>query len=262
MDFQSVNLMNMQLNLISGNLFPMTTDNNARVSIGWKIYSVIIGLMTAATIVSFWIGFIVVPKRKALSEGSIGIVYTSEVFFMVLRIHTHRNLIVKLIQHINDTLRIEDETMKHVVKASLKLMHTKYFHFYWISTVLTMVIWIVMPLPAKLKKTSFRYEDYRLPFAISTQPFSMDIFLLGNLCMIIGCTYVVLIKIAVDIYMLNFVMLMTAQYRYIAIKLQNVFREQNSQDKYDHFGKYHLGTDSWAEREIKVICRHYNTVIR
>lgn len=82
--------------------------------------------------------------------------------------------------------------------------------------------------------------------------------------MLVFCSvYVIIKKAAVDIYMLNFVMLMTAQYRYIAVKLEKLFREENLQNKRDNTQKKsHFGTDSWAEAEMKAICRHYNTVVR
>lgn len=257
MDFQSVNPLNVRINLISGNLFPMTTDNS-RFPIGWKIYSAVIWLMTSVIVVAFFFGFITVSKKKAISDGMIGTVFTIEVFFMVLCIHTHRDLVVRLIQNINDILRVQDETMKCVLMASLKLMHSP-FRFYWLSGVTTVIIWICMPLTTIFKKSSFFYEDYRLPFAISKQPFSMEIFLMGGLLLAVCSVYIIVKKAAVDIYMLNFVMLLTAQYRYIAVKLEKIFREENSQDECDKTD--HLGIDSWAEMEMKAVCRHYSTVV-
>lgn len=63
--------------------------------------------------------------------------------------------------------------------------------------------------------------------------------------------------------MLNFVMLMTAQYRYVAMKLEEIFREGNSQDEYDNFEKKnHSEKDSWAEAEMKAVCRHFRTVVQ
>ncbi|XP_071582686.1 uncharacterized protein [Temnothorax nylanderi] len=261
MDFQSVNLLNMRINLISGNLFPMTTDNS-RFPIGWRIYSAVIWLMTLAIITGFCLGFIMVSKKKAISEGMIGTVFIIEIFFMIARIHSHRDLIVQLIQNINDILRVQDETMRRVVMASLKLMYSP-FKYYWMSSVTTAIIWIGMPLTAAFKKSTFFYEDFRLPFAISKQPFSTKIFLSGGLLLVLCSVYVIIKKAAVDIYTLNFVMLMTAQYRYISVKLEEIFRKGNSQGKRDNSEKEtYPGTDSWAEIEMRAICRHHNTVIR
>lgn len=89
----------------------------------------------------------------------------------------------------------------------------------------------------------------------------MDIFLLGGVLLAFTSVYVIVKKAAVDIYMLNFVMLMTAQYRYVALKLKKIFREGNSQDKYDK-KESHPEKDSWAETEMKAICRHFSTVVR
>lgn len=261
MDFQSVNPLNVRINLISGNLFPMTTDNS-RFPIGWKIYSAIIWLMTSAIVIAFFFGLITVSRKKAISDGMIGIVFCVEVFFMVVRIHTHRDLVVQLIHSINEILRVQDDTMKCVLMTSLKLMHSP-FKFYWLSGVTTVIIWICMPLTVVFRKSSFFYEDYRLPLAISKQPFSMEIFLLGGVLLALTSVYVIIKKAAVDVYMLNFVMLMTAQYRYVAVKLEKIFREGNPQDECDNFKKEsHPEKDSWAETEMKAICRHYSTVVQ
>ncbi|XP_071637847.1 uncharacterized protein [Temnothorax longispinosus] len=259
MDFQSVNLLNMRINLISGNLFPMTTDNS-RFPIGWRIYSAVTWLITLAIIAGFCLGFFMVSKEKAISEGMLAIVFIIEIFFMIARIHSHRDLIVQLIQDINDILRVQDETMRRVVMASLKLMYSP-FKYYWVSSVTTTLIWIGMPLTAVFKKSTFFYEDFRLPFAISKQPFSTKIFLSGGLLLMLCSVYVIIKKAAVDIYTLNFVMLMTAQYRYISVKLEEIFRKGNLQGKRDNSEK-ETGTDLWAEIEMRAICRHHNTVIR
>lgn len=260
MDFQSVNLLNVRINLISGNLFPMTT--NSRFPIGWKIYSAVTWLISSVIIIGFFFGLVTVSKRKAIIDGMIGTVFTIEVFFMVVYIHMHRDLVVQLIRNMNDILRVQDETMKCVMMTSLKLMHSP-FKFYWMSSVITVIIWIGMPLMAVFKRTFFIYEDYRLPFVISQQPFSTEIFLLGSLLLIFCSVHVILKKVAVDIYILNFVMLMTAQYRYISVKLVNVFRKGNSQDNHDNFEKKsHPKTDLWIETEMKAICRHHNTVVQ
>lgn len=261
MDFQSVNLLNVRINMISGNLFPMTTDNS-RFSIGWKIYSAFIWLIITVIVVSFVFGFVIVSKRKAISEGMIGTVFCIEMFFIIMRIHTNKDLVVQLIQKINDILRVQNETMECVVLTSLKLMHSP-FKYYWMSGITTVIIWIGMPLTAVFKKNSFFYEDYRLPFIISKQPFSKEIFLLGGLLLILCSVFVMLKKAAADIYMLNFVMLTTAQYRYIAVKLEKIFQEENSQDERDNSQKENCPrTDSWAETEMKAICRHHSIVIQ
>ncbi|XP_011707604.1 PREDICTED: uncharacterized protein LOC105462599 [Wasmannia auropunctata] len=259
MNFQNVNPLNVRINMLSGNLFPMTTDN-ARFPIGWKIYSAVIWLLTSVIIVAFLFGFMIVSKTKAISDGMIGTVFVVEVFFMVAHIHTHRDLVVQLIRSMNGILRVQDEIMRHVVMSSLKLMHSP-FKFYWMSGVTTVIIWITMPLTAIFRKSSFVYENYRLPFAISKQPFSMEIFLAGSLLLVLCSVYVIIKKAAVDIYMLNFVMLMTAQYRYVAIKLERVFQE-NSWDEHNSLKENYLRTDLWAKTEIKAICRHYTIVIQ
>ncbi|KAL0114635.1 hypothetical protein PUN28_011736 [Cardiocondyla obscurior] len=261
MDFQSVNPLNVRINLISGNLFPMTTDNT-RFPVVWKIYSAFVWFVISVIVIGYFFGLVNVSKRKAISDGMIGTVFIVEVFFMVARIHMRKNLVLQLIQNMNEILRVQDETMRRTVIKSLKLMHSP-FKFYWLSGAVTAIIWIIVPVGTVFKRNFFFYEDYRLPFAISKQPFSTEIFLIGNLLLVFCSVYVLIKKAAVDIYMLNFVMLMTAQYQYISLKLKEVLRKEYSPNKLDETKRTNYSEiDFERKMEIKRICRHHSTVIR
>lgn len=259
MDFQSVNLLNVRMNIISGNLFPMTTDS--RFSIGCKIYSIIVWLIVISFVTLFFLGFTMVSKKKVIADGMISIVFVIEVFIMFIRIHTCRDLAMQLIQKINDILRVQDETMKCVMMTTLKIAHSS-SKFYWINMMISITIWISLPLIV-IKKDSFYYEDYRLPFIVFKEPFSFKIFALGTLFLVIISLYIIMKKAATHFYMMHLVLLITAQYRYIAVKLRKVFQEENSQkNKMNSRTKFcSEKIDLWTEREMKSICRHYNIVI-
>lgn len=102
-----------------------------------------------------------------------------------------------------------------------------------------------------------------MPVAFSKQPFSSGVFLLGSLIVLIAGLYMFSKKAGVDIYMIHLVLMITMQYRYIAVKLQKLFQKENSENERDSRKERHLKkTDSWAEKEIKIICRHHNTVVQ
>lgn len=261
MDFQSVNLLNVQINIFSGNLFPMTADDS-RFSIGWKIYSTITWLINISMNILFFFGFTKVSKEKVISDGMIGIVILVEVYFIFTRIHACRDLIVQFIKKINDILRVQDETMKCIVMATLKLTHSP-LKFYWMSSMITVTMWTAMPLIMIFRKDSFFYEDYRLPFVITEQPFSNKIFVLGSLCQMISSIIIIMKKAAADIYMMHLVLLMTAQYRYVAVKLRKVFQKKNLQESKIHSRKKLSSEkiDLWTEREMKSIYSRQSTIM-
>lgn len=54
-------------------------------------------------------------------------------------------------------------------------------------------------------------------------------------------------------------LMITTQYRYIAVKLEKLFRQENSEDESDSQKECHpRRTDLWAEKETKAICQHHN----
>lgn len=98
-----------------------------------------------------------------------------------------------------------------------------------------------------------------MPAAFSEQPFSFRVFLLGDLFILICMIYMFVKKVSVEVYMMHLVLMVTAQYRYIAMKIAMVLQEKNEEDK-SRTG--HSPEHYWKkEKEIKALCRHHNNVI-
>ncbi|XP_036150968.1 uncharacterized protein LOC118648694 [Monomorium pharaonis] len=211
MDFQSVNPLNVRLNMVS---VP---------------------------------GYFFVPKEKALKDGLIGLVITMEVITTVIRIHTCRGLVQQLIQNLNDILRMDDELMRNIVITTIKAMEMP-LKFYWSAGVMSILLWI----------------DYRMPVIFSKEPFSTGIFVLGSVVMMSSSAYIFTKKVSVDSYMINMILLTTAQYKYVALKLSMIFQNKSlpsDQDKSDT-KKCHLKRDYYIEKKIKALCRHHNMIIQ
>ncbi|XP_014483028.1 PREDICTED: uncharacterized protein LOC106748719 [Dinoponera quadriceps] len=255
MDFRNVNPLNIRTNLISGNLLPLE-PGDSRFSIGWKLFAVLMWLVQVIQVIVLIPGFFVVSREKALVDGTMNAVLSIEVFFNIGWIHAHRKLVDQLIQQVNNILCNEDEMMKSIVMSTLQPIKAP-LRFYWVVGGLCVLLWSCIPLPLIFKKVSFRYEDYRMPAVFSKQPFSLSIFLMGSIFMIIGNTYVFLKKGGMDIYMIHFVLLITAQYRYIATKLTAIFRNAILQSDLEQ-----CRPDQWVNKEIKALCRHYTSVLR
>ncbi|XP_025074590.1 odorant receptor 67a-like [Pogonomyrmex barbatus] len=260
MNFQSVNLLNVRLNTFSGNLLPMTSDDT-QFSIVWKIYSGFVWLIELIRAVSLIPGIMHVSRGKTLEDATVAIVFTIEVIFMVMRIQFRGTLVREFIQKLNDILRTEDEIMKNVVTMTMEPMKIP-LNFYWFTGLVAVIVWGSIPLMLLFKKTSFYYEDYRMPVAFSKQPFSTEVFLLGSLFISIASMYMFSKKVGLDVYMIHLVLMITTQYRYIAVKLEEIFRNGNSEDECNSSKERHSKRkDLWTERELRAICRHHNTVI-
>lgn len=257
MNFQNVNPLNVQLNMLSGNLLPMTSNDSTFPAV-WRIYSTIIWLIEVIQTSAIIPGIMFVPKDKVLQDATVGLVVTIEVIFLLRRMHVHRSLVSQLIRKLNDILYMEDETMKIIVKSTIKSVETP-LKFYCIAGTGSITVWCCLSFALIFKKKYFLYEDYRLPIVLSRQPFSIEIFLLGNFIASIASVYMFIKKVALDVYMINLILLITAQYRYIAVKLAVLFGEGISQNESQ---KKNTFPEDSLKRELKVLCRHHNAVIQ
>ncbi|KAG5308150.1 OR67A protein, partial [Acromyrmex insinuator] len=192
MDFQNVNPLNVRLNMISGNLLPMTADNSS-FPIFWKIYSILIWLLEILQTCVLIPGCFFVPKEKALKDA-----------------------------------------------------------------------WSSQPFMLVFQRNSFFYIDYKMPVVYTKEPITTSMFVFGSVIVMMSSVYIFTKKVGADSYIINLLLLVTAQYKYIALKLSMIFQDkflQNDHSKSDT-EKCYLNRDDYAEKEIKVLCRHHNTVIQ
>lgn len=260
MNFQNVNLLNVRLNMVSGNLLPMTADSP--FPIFWRMYGVLVWLLELVRAGGFIPGIMSVSREKVLVDAMTSIVFTTEVIFLNVQIQRHSKLVRRFILELNEILNAEDEIMKDVVTATTKPIKVL-MNLYWIVGLSSLFVWGITPLALVFKKSSFYYEDYRMPVAFCQEPFSTTVFVLGSLVILFGSLYMFLKKAGVDIYMVHLVLLMTAQYRYITTKLAMIFREGGPRNERDNSaGEYYSRTHSWAEKELNMLCRHHNAMIQ
>ncbi|XP_018312346.1 uncharacterized protein [Mycetomoellerius zeteki] len=262
MDFQNVNPLNVRLNMVSGNLLPMTADNSS-FPIFWKIYSILIWLLEILQTCVLIPGCFFVPKEKALKDGVIGIVVGMEVICTIIRIYSCRGQVQQLIKKLNDVLTVEDEIMRSTVIETIKSMESP-LKFYWSAGVISTIAWSSEPFMLAFQRNSFFYVDYKMPVVYGKEPFTTSMFVFGSVIVMMSGVYIFTKKVAADSYIINMLLLITAQYKYIALKLSMIFQDkllQNDHSKSDT-DKCNLNRDDYAEKEIKILCRHHNTVIQ
>ncbi|XP_032666551.1 uncharacterized protein LOC116842022 [Odontomachus brunneus] len=260
MNFENVNPFNVRVNKISGNLLPMVADGSS-FPILWQIYSVLTWLLESIQMSILIPGCFIVPKEKALKDGLIGIAVTLEVFFIALRIHTRRGLVQRLIRKLNEILCLEDEMMRNITTETMKSMQIP-LKFYWSAAMMSIVLWSSTSLVTILEKTSFFYMDYRMPIRYGKEPISIGTFLVGSLIIMTSNMVIFTKKVAVDTYMIHLTLLITAQYRYIALKLSAIFRGETPRDnRNDPIGRGNSKVDRFTEKQIRAVCRHHNSVV-
>ncbi|XP_014488821.1 PREDICTED: uncharacterized protein LOC106751992 [Dinoponera quadriceps] len=256
MDFQNVNPLNVQLNYVSGNLLPVAPCNS-QFSSAWKLYGGLTWLLQVAQVSVLMAGFALVSWEHAIQEGTLTFVFVIEVFFIAGHLQTQGKLAKRLIQKLNDILQIDDEIMKDIVIKTIKPIETP-LRYYCMVGSLCVTTFFSLQFLTVFEKDTFIYEDFKMPIAFTKQPFSIRTFVLGCILIMVGNIQIFLKKCGLDMYIIHFVLMITAQYRYIATKLTTIFRDA---DKQCNFRKVNYEVDHWTENEIKALCRHHINVI-
>lgn len=249
------------MNLLTGNLLPMTTDRSS-FSLPWKVYSTLVWIIQLITIISMISGSIFTSTEKVLKDGLICFVIIGEMIISIARIYSCRDKVRQFIRQVNDMLHTADKNMRNIVMEIVKPVEIV-LTFYSALAVLSVILWSCVPLQLLFEKSLFWYEDCRIPITLSTQPFSPSVFLLISLFVIFASTYMFFKKIGVDLYMLHLVMMMTVQYRYIAIKIAMIFheKEEHSDDSAENRCSYSEAKRK-KERELMALYRRHNSLIQ
>ncbi|XP_012529627.1 uncharacterized protein LOC105832870 isoform X2 [Monomorium pharaonis] len=258
MDFENANLLNSRANIFSGNLLPISTDNS-RFSVIWRTHSVVVWLIELTHVIALILGIILSPKEKGLKDGTVAVVVHLETFFMLASLYSRKKLMKEMVQKMNSILQSADEIMMDIVKSAIRPIIMP-FIIYGVTSMISVAIWTIQPILLVFEKSTFFYVDYNLPAAFSTEPFSSRILIPTTIIMTIGSLYQFLRKFSVDIYMMHLVLMLTAQYRYMAAKLSILFRDlQNCHDEFRN--GFHSEKDRWTEIELRKLCQHQNIVL-
>ncbi|XP_012529626.1 odorant receptor 22c [Monomorium pharaonis] len=259
MDFESMNLLNSRVNVLSGNLLPIA-GNNSQFSVICRVHSIFVWLTQIILTIALISGFILTPKEKALKDGMVCIVVLIEASFMLSRFYSRQTLIREMIEKMNNILQNADEIMADIAKAAIKPIIMP-FTIYGVTSGLSITIWTIQPVLLVFEKSTFFYVDYNLPTAFTTEPFSSRVLIFSTIIMTLGSVYLFLKKFGVDVYMMHLVLMLTAQYRYTAAKLMILFQDLQNSSHDKSQDKRHLVEDQWIEKELKKICQHQNTIL-
>ncbi|XP_043507983.1 uncharacterized protein LOC122527671 [Frieseomelitta varia] len=221
MDFRNLSRLNVLMNIISGNFLPMT--------------------------------------KKALRDGTVNAVNALEIFTLRIYFHCRKNLIRRLIEQFNRLIE-SNETLRGITSSTMRPIE-KPLRVYTVGNVIATTIWTLLPFLAILRKNEFYYSDYQIPGVISKEPFSINIFITGVILQSVAGGIQTVRKISFDLYTMHFIILLTAQYKYLRVKFATIFEQECGTLKglYDDIREnVSSGT---IKREMRLLIRHYGLVV-
>jgi len=195
-------------------------------------------------------------RKKLLYDGMIFLSPNMEIMFIIMQIHIRWNLVRQLIRRLNGILYSAGENLKNIVMRTLRPTEIP-LAFYAIAGVMSTILWCFLPLLTLDKKSVYWKEEYKMPSFISNEPHSQKTFMC-NLFLTVGGIYIFLKN--VDVYMIHLMLLMTAQYRYIGVKIAIIFREETGRNE-DLQERGSSEVNLMQEREMIELRRYHNTMI-
>lgn len=108
MNFKSTNKFIVLINLLSGNLLPLSYENS-EFHWGWKIYAIILWILEIIYFLLSFVGLFLVPKVEAIQYGTVNMVVSVEVLMLSIYVNCRRNDLKQLIKMINNVLNNSDE---------------------------------------------------------------------------------------------------------------------------------------------------------
>ena len=259
MDFRNSNRLNIFVNVLSGNFLPMTSKKT-KLPILFKIYSIIVWLIELVYLIACIFGLFCVPREKALKDSTVNLIVLFEIIVLSIYLHNRKDLLRELIGKLNRL--IEDNEMLQEITLSIAKPIVKSLTIYTIANTTAVVVWIALPLLEILRKNEFYYSDYGVPAVISNEPFSTGIFIGGVALQILGAAYTIIRKIGLDLYTMHFIILMTAQYKYLRIKIATIFK-QEPETLHNDIVKRNISSrnERTISHEMRLLTRHYETVV-
>ena len=259
MDFCNVNRLNIFVNILSGNFLPMTSKKT-KLPIHFKIYSIIIWLIELIYLTACIFALFCVPSEKALRDGTINLIVLLEIIVLSIYLHNRKNLLRELIGKLNHLIE-DNEMLQDMTLRTVKPI-VKPLTIYTIANTTAVTVWVALPFFEIFRKNEFYYSDYKVPVVISKDPFSTGIFIGGVVLQILGAAYTIIRKIGLDLYTMHFIILMTAQYKYLRIKIATIFK-QEPETLHNNIVKRNVSSENkrTINHEMRLLTRHYETVV-
>nr|XP_003705289.2 PREDICTED: uncharacterized protein LOC100883629 [Megachile rotundata] len=255
MDFLNLNRLNAFMNVMSGNMLPVT-DKRMKLSVSTRIYWLIVWLVQLSYLAVCVLGARYVPTEISLKDSTVAMAVSLEGIILSLYMNSRQNLLRRLIEQLNDTLNNGDKLLRSVTTQTVQPLE-KVLKLYTIGSIGPVTVWTLLQFIRVTQTDEFYYVDYRVPAVFSAEPFSLKVFVAGGFFVCLGSTYAIARKVSLDLYMIHMIRLMTAQYRYLRIKFAEILR-----GKSDVWTKGPWKGEMEVKEEMRVLTSHYGTIIK
>ncbi|XP_076647566.1 uncharacterized protein LOC143356067 isoform X2 [Halictus rubicundus] len=246
-NFESVNRWNVFMSMLSGNILPMTSEKT-KMPVILKLYVAAIWTIELAYLSACVAGIFYVPKEKALRDSTVNFVVTIDILFLLPILYSNKDSLKKLIRTLNEIFAANDKTLRTTVTRLLApLMRVQ--QIYIIGSAAALFAWTMLPLIAILHKNQFYCTDYQIPMILAKEPFSVAIFVAGTALQIVGGVITFIRKASLDVYTMHWILLMTAQYKYMELKFISILEKDTA--------SMAKGTVS---QELRLLTQHHKTV--
>ncbi|XP_076647565.1 uncharacterized protein LOC143356067 isoform X1 [Halictus rubicundus] len=248
-NFESVNRWNVFMSMLSGNILPMTSEKT-KMPVILKLYVAAIWTIELAYLSACVAGIFYVPKEKALRDSTVNFVVTIDILFLLPILYSNKDSLKKLIRTLNEIFAANDKTLRTTVTRLLApLMRVQ--QIYIIGSAAALFAWTMLPLIAILHKNQFYCTDYQIPMILAKEPFSVAIFVAGTALQIVGGVITFIRKASLDVYTMHWILLMTAQYKYMELKFISILEKDTA--------SMAKGTVS---QELRLLTQHHKTVVK
>jgi len=253
MDFENMNSLNMKLNQLSSNLLPMT-DYGSPVTLFWKLYGMFM------TVFHLLIMIVLICSCAAYVEKET-LIRRYDVLVAQYGNNVHDNTDSHSLE---SGASVNPQIKRHSIYRGWELEEHCDEDFEAdtdpacaIAGMMSTILWCFLPLLTLEKKSLYWKEEYKMPSFISNEPHSQRTFIRNLFLMVCG---IYIFKKNVDVYMIHLMLLMTAQYRYIGVKIAIIFREETGCNK-DLQERGSSEVNWMQEREMIELSRYHNAMI-
>nr|XP_033324498.1 uncharacterized protein LOC117219444 [Megalopta genalis] len=247
--FQSLNRWNDLMNTLSGNFLPVTSEET-KMPVILKLYVAMIWTIELTYLGACTVGIFYVPKEKALRDGTVNFVVTFDIFFFLPILYSNKDTLQGLIGTLNKIFAAEGSMLTTTVTQLLEPM-MRVQKIYIIGSGTALLAWTTLPLAGLFYKKEFYCADYQVPMALSKEPFSVAIFVAGTALQMVGGVVTFIRKASLDVYTIHWILLMTAQYKYMELKFISILEKDTTS----------IAKDTITE-EMRLLTRHHNTVVK
>ncbi|XP_029035124.2 uncharacterized protein LOC114872255 isoform X3 [Osmia bicornis bicornis] len=118
MNFLTLSRLNAFMNIISGNMLPVTSKKT-NLPINLKIYWVIVWMIQLSYLTACILGIHYVPTENSLKDSTVAMAVTVEAITLSVYMNSRKNLLRQLIEQLNETLKEGDEMLRTITMETV-----------------------------------------------------------------------------------------------------------------------------------------------